>query len=501
MANSMKHNDKQAIYPSSVAIILLIGGFSCFIAWPFISLLNAAELPFENTLNLALDPIKILAPLGAFVTLLYALRPSFAQAVYRHRSSPLLFAGVALIIAVLPVAESLALLDYSVPAVLFAGLWFINGIVFALMLLLWGAAWDFYIKQYGKSDLLVGLIVSVGIAALICVGAAFMQPIFFIIISAALPLFSLVLLRILTGLSMSSSGRETAPVDAVVYFPGRQAAYVVAISTYWSFMVTNCMGAIGAKQTLVLSSVSILVSCIIFAVIAVTRKVLPRYLLVERVAFPIAISGTILSPFLDNPLIAGGVVFATTLGTAAFMTSHWELMVKWTRRYALQPIYLYSFGTFTLAGGFFIGSLLIFVFGVLEAPVALSTIITCLCFLFIIVTISAFTPFDSESDFNTYEHITLRVQNEEGAWRTIIHEISAEHGLTAREAEVMLFLSRGRNTKYISSKLHISDHTTKSHVYRIYQKLEVNGLQELIDLVDDRRQENRRNIKGARTAE
>lgn len=63
-------------------------------------------------------------------------------------------------------------------------------------------------------------------------------------------------------------------------------------------------------------------------------------------------------------------------------------------------------------------------------------------------------------------------------------ELSRNHGLTAREAEVLALLARGRNAAYIQERLTISRNTVKSYVARVYGKLGVHSHQEVIDLVD-----------------
>lgn len=47
-----------------------------------------------------------------------------------------------------------------------------------------------------------------------------------------------------------------------------------------------------------------------------------------------------------------------------------------------------------------------------------------------------------------------------------------------------MLLAKGRNASYIEESLFISYHTTKAHIYRIYQKLGIHSQQELIDAVE-----------------
>lgn len=67
--------------------------------------------------------------------------------------------------------------------------------------------------------------------------------------------------------------------------------------------------------------------------------------------------------------------------------------------------------------------------------------------------------------------------------QTHLAAIAAEHGLTAREAEIFSLLAQGRNGAHIQRQLGVSYNTVKTHVAHIYAKLGVHAHQELIDLV------------------
>ena len=62
--------------------------------------------------------------------------------------------------------------------------------------------------------------------------------------------------------------------------------------------------------------------------------------------------------------------------------------------------------------------------------------------------------------------------------------IGKTYGLTPREIEILFFLAKGRNVKFIASKLFISERTAKTHAYHLYQKLNIHSQQELMDIVD-----------------
>lgn len=57
-------------------------------------------------------------------------------------------------------------------------------------------------------------------------------------------------------------------------------------------------------------------------------------------------------------------------------------------------------------------------------------------------------------------------------------------GLTPREKNVFILLSKGKNSKSIAEKLNISNGTARTHIKHIYVKLGIHSHQELIDLVE-----------------
>lgn len=60
--------------------------------------------------------------------------------------------------------------------------------------------------------------------------------------------------------------------------------------------------------------------------------------------------------------------------------------------------------------------------------------------------------------------------------------LAEEHGLSARETEILNYLARGRSQPYIREDLMLSKNTISTHVKHIYQKLNIHSRQELIDL-------------------
>ena len=58
------------------------------------------------------------------------------------------------------------------------------------------------------------------------------------------------------------------------------------------------------------------------------------------------------------------------------------------------------------------------------------------------------------------------------------------YALSAREAEVLSLLVRGRSVPHIAERLYIARSTVKTHITRIYQKIGVESRQEMIDAIE-----------------
>jgi len=84
------------------------------------------------------------------------------------------------------------------------------------------------------------------------------------------------------------------------------------------------------------------------------------------------------------------------------------------------------------------------------------------------------------------EHPTKDVDNR---INETCHAIAKQYGLSSREEDVLNLLCRGRSKPYIAETLFISENTVRSHVKRIYLKLDVHSKQELIDIVADEKRD------------
>ncbi|WP_304424809.1 response regulator transcription factor [uncultured Adlercreutzia sp.] len=74
-----------------------------------------------------------------------------------------------------------------------------------------------------------------------------------------------------------------------------------------------------------------------------------------------------------------------------------------------------------------------------------------------------------------------------GSFRDRCMTLASEAGLTPRETEILLLFARGRSSTYIQEELFISRGTVTTHLQHIYRKTGVHSKQELLDLVESKR--------------
>ena len=78
----------------------------------------------------------------------------------------------------------------------------------------------------------------------------------------------------------------------------------------------------------------------------------------------------------------------------------------------------------------------------------------------------------------------LPEENEVIRFERRVKELSEQHGLTAREAEIMALVARGRTRNDICAELFLSENTVKTHARNLYRKLGVHSKAEVPPLFD-----------------
>lgn len=66
-----------------------------------------------------------------------------------------------------------------------------------------------------------------------------------------------------------------------------------------------------------------------------------------------------------------------------------------------------------------------------------------------------------------------------------VHFVATQCNLTSRETDVLSLLARGHSAQHIADKLAISFYTAKTHIKRLYGKLDVHSHQDLLNKIED----------------
>jgi DNA-binding CsgD family transcriptional regulator len=196
--------------------------------------------------------------------------------------------------------------------------------------------------------------------------------------------------------------------------------------------------------------------------------------------------------FVDEFVGEIAVAIVVFLLFSAFMLSlvtNYSAISLCVRVFELSPIRVFAYGrAFNLAG---------VAFGYLFALVAFSsplaygqshgTILAFCALMLLFIIASTFIledhyPISSDVADDGSELDSQTPKRD--LWDERCAQISKRYGLSPRQAEVLLLLSKGRNTVYVQEKLVISHYTAKAHIYNIYQKIGIHSRQELLDLIE-----------------
>ena len=257
-----------------------------------------------------------------------------------------------------------------------------------------------------------------------------------------------------------------------------------------------------------------LVTAVAFLVLWQFKSVRLNVVSLFRIVFPVIITGFVLLPFLGD----GYARWLAAILYAAYSVTIMLMMIQCaqsSRDHGTNPVFVYGFFggvVYALHDAGFIG-------GTLAAQVSIPGLSShavvalgagyLLGFMYFfgqggfrtaMSTVSPTVP-DVELVSRTQQRTTRPVRTStkkiaskgassdtEPVYQDRISKqvarIRDEYRLSAREAEVMEHIVRGKTVVRIAEELIISENTVRMHSKRIYAKLDVHKKQELIDLVD-----------------
>jgi DNA-binding CsgD family transcriptional regulator/MFS family permease len=220
---------------------------------------------------------------------------------------------------------------------------------------------------------------------------------------------------------------------------------------------------------------------------------------IYRLILPITAIGFLLIPLLG--IDEGSIAFVFVMaGFTIFDILTWLVLANISTRLHLSSYRVFGVGRSVHFSGLFIGTAIVrftsgseSAFSLPLAPLSLVMVLMLIVASTLVLTEhevfgKGLLSFDESKDAFDQAAESGTEQNR-ARFRIRCEAIAKAHDLSPREGEILALLARGRDTIFIQNELGISNHTVRSHVYHVYQKLDIHSRQELLDLIERRDEE------------
>ncbi len=209
--------------------------------------------------------------------------------------------------------------------------------------------------------------------------------------------------------------------------------------------------------------------------------------LLYRVGIPLIALGLLLIGLVpDAPVVGNGVYSVGYAFVAVIMIC---LNMYFISGLGFSPVYIVSFATLFLIMGEVTGVAL----GLLaSANMAGPQVVAVLgCAVAFVLPVGALYCLNGRNMVSGWGSVRINDTDRECDIDRARKVIVREFQLSAREAEVLDLISRGRSRKSIGNALFLSEETVKSYTSNLYKKLGVHSKQELLDVLECRADANR----------
>lgn len=205
----------------------------------------------------------------------------------------------------------------------------------------------------------------------------------------------------------------------------------------------------------------------------------------------LVVTGFLLAPLSGAPGVANGLLYA---GDSCFKVLSWTTMAALCARNMVGSLAVLACGAVAGSAGTFVGADLGHLCNALlsthpDGAALVTSAVVLALFAYVILGLRGFTFADTIQGVEPVEELPVPVDmppDRDALIESACDALAGECGLTEREREVFGMLARGHNGYHIRDELTLSYNTVKTHVKRIYRKLDVHSQQELIDLVEGR---------------
>lgn len=220
-------------------------------------------------------------------------------------------------------------------------------------------------------------------------------------------------------------------------------------------------------------------SVLLVATTAFYRKESELYLLCE-ISFPLLIGGYLLLPYESGSIIPLPLAVFTA-GHTYFYFMLWVFCVDQSKASGEAPEKTFAAGLLSFLGSSLLGSLAsdLLAYGGYANSRLLGTLSIVITYGFILVLIFLFGRAKTgkgQAEIDN-QRTSLFLESAE--------QIAAQNKLTPRETEIFLMIVQGKDRADIREQLVISNDTVKTHVRRIYTKMNIHSKQEARKLVEE----------------
>ena len=195
-----------------------------------------------------------------------------------------------------------------------------------------------------------------------------------------------------------------------------------------------------------------------------------------RIGFPLMAVGFFFAGTFDNAFSLGGVTLDAGYGYQYLVSC--ALCAYLARDFDQSPAWIISVSTACLLGGQAAGEIIV------GLPLDNVQIASSCALLLLISALVLLSDRDIASGWGS-----IRPGKEApvaDAPTRACSALASEYGLSKREVDVVLLITKGHTRKSIGAELHLAEETVKTHVANIYQKLLIHSKQELVDMVEER---------------
>lgn len=312
-----------------------------------------------------------------------------------------------------------------------------------------------------------------------------MQPPFAIIATSLLPAISLGLAR---G-SLKILPAEPLRMQKVRYaIPWK----LVAIMTVAGFLSgasgVVIAGSLGLGAMFRVLATAVAGAVILLAMFVLRKRSDMRFL--ATVALPSAVLALALIPFAQGAL---GYIVAFLLKFAYVWFTFFVLLVLTNicYRFEVPTLRIFAIARACSEAGILIGIVLrcfLISSGFFDNPLLVGT----LSLTGIVLVVACVLVWVSEKSVNSdwgaagvAIETNTRIANPRERLMSRCDTIAAEHGLTARETEIMTLIAQGKTRREIENELFLSENTVKTHARHLYAKLGVSSKADVIALLKE----------------